>query len=90
MMEAYGRAMIEDRLRPRQFAELAAYVRSEYGPRVGPAFLIAEAANGSAGGRRKRREAAAGGLIRTLAKAVKALVIVGGNGRKAKASNPTR
>ncbi len=90
MMEAYGRAMIEDRLKPRQFAELAAYVHGEYGPRVGPGFLIAEAANGSARGRRRRREAAEGGLIRTLATAVKALVVGNGTVRKAKATNPAR
>jgi hypothetical protein len=90
MMEAYGRAMIEDRLKPRQFAELAAYVHGEYGPRAGPGFLIAEAANGSARGRRRRREAAEGGLIRTLVKAAKSLVVGSGNGRKANASNPAR
>jgi hypothetical protein len=90
MMEVYGRAVIEERLQPRQFAEIAAYVRREYGPGVGPGFLLAGIANGAAGGPRKRRIRVSRGVIRTLAKAMKALVNGGGNVRKAKAPNSSR
>lgn len=88
MAEAYGRAVIEERLKPRQFAEIAAYVRREYGPGIGPGFLLAEVANGAAGKPRKRPGATADRVIHAIAKAVKSLVP--GNGREGKTSNPTR
>ena len=42
MMAMYGSALIEERMKPRRFAEIAAYVRQEYGPGVGPEFLFAK------------------------------------------------
>lgn len=89
MMEMVGRAIVEERLGPRQFAELAAYVRQEYGPGNGPGFLIAAAIDG-ARKRPKRREAVLPGVIRALAKGVKALVPGIGKSRKANDPNPTR
>ncbi len=90
MMEMYGRAIVEERLRPQRFAEIAAYVRSEYGPGIGPEFLFADMAAGAAGKPRKQREPASAGVFRTLARAMKAIVSGTGNGRKTKASTPTR
>lgn len=90
MMEAYGRAVVEERIQPRHLAELAAYLRHEYGPATGPGFVFAEMADGATRKPRKGREAASNGVFHTLAKAMKALVPGNGNGRKAKASNPTR
>src|SRR6266571_8481005 len=74
MMAMYGRALIEERMKPRRFAEIAAYVRQEYGPGVGPEFLFAQAASGAAAKQRRHREPGPVGMFRTLAKAVKALV----------------
>ena len=71
MMAAYGRAVIEDRLKPRQFAEIAAYVRREYGPGIGPGFLLEAAANGAA---EKPRGLIAKDLLRAFARTVKSLV----------------
>jgi hypothetical protein len=73
MMEMYGRAVMEERLKPRQHAELAAYVRREYGSSIGPGFLLAEIANGTSGKGRRRRDSAAG-ILHAFARAVKALV----------------
>ncbi|HEX9341036.1 MAG TPA: hypothetical protein VF992_07710 [Thermoplasmata archaeon] len=90
MMAMYGRAVIEERMKPHRFAEIAAYVRQEYGPGIGPEFLFAQAAAGAAGKWRRRRGAGSVGVFRTLAKAVKALVPGIGNGRKASARTATR
>lgn len=89
MMAMYGRALIEERMKPRRFAEIAAYVRQEYGPGVGPEFLFAQA-SGAPAKQRRRREAGSVGMFRTLAKAVKALVPGIGNARKARARTATR
>jgi hypothetical protein len=87
MAEAYGRALMEERLRPRRHAELAAYVRREYGPNIGPGFLLAEANGGATGPPRPRRSRGPG-LLAGIAKAMKALVA--GNGRRAKIPDPAR
>ena len=87
MMEAYGRAVMEDRLKPRQFAEIAAYVRREYGAGIGPDFLLAAVANGTAG-KPRRRGLDVEDVFRAIARAVKALVP--GNGQERKVSSPTR
>jgi len=89
MMAMYGRAVIEERMKPRRFAEIAAYVRQEYGPGVGPEFLFAQA-SGTPAKQRRRREAGSVGMFRTLAKAVKAIVPGIGNARKARARTATR
>ncbi len=89
MMAMYGRAVIEERMKPRRFAEIAAYVRQEYGPGVGPEFLFAQA-SGAPAKQRRRREAGSVGMFRTLAKAVKAIVPGIGNARKARARTATR
>jgi hypothetical protein len=86
MATAYGTAVMEERLRPARHAEIAAYVRREYGPNIGPGFLLAEVANRGAAGRRRR--AAGLRLLAGLAKAMKALVA--GNGRRAKIADPAR
>jgi hypothetical protein len=88
MAAAYGTAVIEERLKPRRHAELAAYVRREYGPYVGPEFLLAEIANGGAWGPRGRRRAELSGVLTSLAKAMKVLIV--GNGRKAKIPDAAR
>ncbi len=89
MMAMYGRAVIEERMKPRRFAEIAAYVRQEYGPGVGPEFLF-EQASGAPAKQRRRREAGSVGVFHTLAKAVKALVPGIGNAREARARTATR
>ena len=89
MMAMYGRAVIEERMKPRRFAEIAAYVRQEYGPGVGPEFLFAQA-SGAPAKQRRPREAGFVGMFRTLAKAVKALVPGTGNARKGRAQTATR
>ncbi len=86
----YGRALVEERQIPRRHAELAAYVRQEYGSGIGPGFLLAEAANGVARKPRKRRDARSTGVFRTLAKAMKAFVAGNGERREANDLNPTR
>ena len=86
--EAYGKAVVEGRRNPGNLAEIAAYVRREYGPGIGPGFLLAEIANGTAGKPRKRPGATADRVIRAISRALKA--IVPGNGRERKASNPAR
>ncbi len=91
MMEAYGRAVIEERLNPRQFAEIASFVRLEYGRKIGPGFLLADAWNAAAAGKpRKRRQGSMTSVLRTLVRAVRSLVAGDRNVRKAKALNPTR
>ena len=82
MYGAYGRAVVEERVKPRHLVELAEYLRREYGPATGPGYVLAELANGSAPKPHKGRAA--------LVKAVRALVPGKGTGRKAKAPNPTR
>ena len=88
MAEAYGRAVMEERLRPRRHAELAAYVRHEYGSGTGPGFLLAEIANGGAWGPPKRRGIAGRRFLAGIAKALKAFVV--GNSRKAEMPEPAR
>lgn len=88
MAELYGRAVIEERLKPRQFAEIAAYVRREYGPGIGPGFLFAEMANGTAGKPRKRPGETADRVVHAITRAIRA--IVPGNGNAGKAPNSAR
>src|SRR6266571_974507 len=52
MMAMYGRAVIEERMKPRRFAEIAAYVRQEYGPGDGPD--LGEGGQGDRPGDRQR------------------------------------
>jgi len=87
MATAYGTAVMEERMRPRRHAELAAYVSREYGPNIGPGFLLAEA-NGGAPGPPRLRRGTGRGIFAGLAKAMKALVA--GNGRKAQIPDPAR
>ena len=91
MMPGYGRAVVEDRLTPQRFAEIAAFVRSEYGRGIGPGFLVANALNGAAA--RKPRRRTQGSFtrgLRALAHAIRSLVAGGRTVREEKASNPTR
>jgi len=78
MQQLYGRAVVEERIKPRHLAELAEYVRHEYGPATGPGFVLAELADGTAPKARKSPWA-------SVAKAAKALVPDNGNGQQAKA-----
>ena len=79
MYEAFGRAVVEERARPRQLQDLAAYLRWEYGAGTEPGFVLAELANG---GRPPRRPPGEGGVLHALAKAIRALVPVNGNDRR--------
>lgn len=79
MYEAYGRAVVEERAKPRHDRVLAAYLRWEYGPGTEPASLRAELANG---GRPPRRPPGNGGALHALANALRALFPVNGNGRR--------
>jgi hypothetical protein len=88
MATAYGTAVMEERMRPRRHAELAAYVHSEYGPNIGPGFLLAEVVNGGVTGPPRLRRGTGRGILAGLAKAMKALVA--GNGRKAQIPDPAR
>ncbi len=90
MMNLYGQAVVEERLKPRRLAELAGYVRMEYGPATGPGFLLAAMANGADGKPGRRRSPTSIGVLGTLIKAMKGLVAGNGAGRKANALDPTR
>lgn len=90
MMNLYGQAVVEERLKPRRLAELAGYVRMEYGPNTGPGFLLAAMANGAGGKPGRRRTPASTGVLATLVKALRGLVAGNGAGRKANALGPTR
>ena len=90
MMELYGKAVVEERLKPRHLAELAAYVRMEYGPGVGPAFLLADTANGAGRKPWRRRSPASTGVLGSLVKAMRGLVAGNGDGRKSKVLDSTR
>ena len=81
MMEAYGRAVVEERVTPRHLRELAAYLRWEYGPGTGPGFILAEMANGAAPPPAKGKWAQ--GVFHALARAVRAVVPTNRNRRKA-------
>ena len=89
MMEAYGRAVVEERVKPRHLAELAEYVRLEYGPGTGLGYFLAEMANGAPPPRWDVARLLAG-VFRTLAKAVRAMVPANGNRTRAKALEPVR
>ena len=88
MMEMYGKAVIDERLKPRHLAEIAGYVRREYGLGTGPGFLLAAMDDRDA--QKPRRDRPVDALLRALAKAMKAIVPGNGNGRKAKTVEPTR
>lgn len=83
MHQLYGRAVVEERIRPRHLAELAEYLRHEYGPATGPGFVLAALADGTAPKARKS-------LWASVAKAARALVPANGNGRKANAPQSVR
>ena len=84
MMQAYGSVLVAQRMTSQRHAEIAAYVRNEYGRGTGPEFLFAQIANG-AGRRPRRRPEDPFAVFRTWAKAMKAFV--GGNGGDRKATN---
>jgi len=87
MMDAYGRAVVEERVRPRHLAELEAYLRREYGPGTGTAFVFAEMANGTAPSKPPRDRI---GVLHTLVNAAKRIVQGNGNGRRTPTLHPTR
>lgn len=82
MFEAYGKAVIDERTKPRRQAELATYLRQEYGSGTEPGWLLAEANGARRSGVPPK---ANGGILRALGEAVRALLPRNGNGRKAKA-----
>lgn len=83
MQQLYGWAVVEERIKPRHLAELAGYVRHEYGLATGPGLVLAALANGTAPKARR-------GLWASVAKAATTLVPHNGNGRQAKALNLVR
>lgn len=76
MWERYGKAVVEERTNPRHLAEIARYLQWEHGPGTGPAYLLAELADGR---RRSRRRpgAALGRAVRAVAVAMISLVARG-------------
>ncbi|MCI4371941.1 MAG: hypothetical protein L3J78_04760 [Thermoplasmata archaeon] len=88
MMQGYASTLFAEGVRSRRHAEIAAYVRHEYGAGTGPEFLLAEVANGGAWGPRRRRLAEAAEALSVIAKAMKAFV--GGADRKAKVADAAR
>lgn len=90
MMEAYGNAVVAERTRLQRHAELAAYVRWEYGRGTGPEFLLAEVANGAAGPPRRSRISGSLGVLNAVARAMRALVAGTGADRRAESTGPTR
>jgi hypothetical protein len=72
-MERYGKAVIDERTNPRHLAEIAAYLRREYGPGTGPSYIFADMADGGRGPRR-----GPGGILRdilhALSRALRALM----------------
>ena len=89
MAEAYGRALIEERMKPRRHAEIAAYVRHEYGRGTGPEFLLAQVANAGVSGPPRRRFTESVAVFNALARTLRALV-VGNRNRHGKVADPTR
>jgi len=82
MMELYGKALMEERLKPRHHAEIERYMRWEYGPAVRPDFLFAAVADGAA--RRPGRSRPLAGLVRALGRVAMAIVPRSANSRRAK------
>lgn len=87
MMDRYGKAVVEERVKPRHLAEVARYLRMEYGPGTGPGYLLAESADGS---RRKAQ-----GRTSTLARVGAALAaafaaLMPGQRASEKGAEPTR
>ncbi|MFQ5837883.1 MAG: hypothetical protein ACE5HJ_03780 [Thermoplasmata archaeon] len=89
MQHEYGKAVIRERTRPRHLAELANYLRMEYGPATGPGYFMAEMANGSRRPRRRRR-----GVLKRALRALSGAVrtsVPGNNKRpRSKSPEPTR
>lgn len=71
MMDVYGKAIVEERLKPRHLAELAVYLRREYAPGTELGWLIGEA-NGAL--RQRNPPKANGGVLRAVVAALKGLV----------------
>lgn len=64
-MDRYGRAVVEERLKPQHLAEVARYLRMEYGPGTEPGHLLASLADGS-----RPRSRGAPRLLRRMAGAL--------------------
>lgn len=54
MLYEYGRAVMEERTRPRQLGELAHYVRLEYGAGTEPEFVLVDDVKRATPSRRRR------------------------------------
>lgn len=80
MQAEYGKAVVEQRTKPQHLAELARYLRMEYGPGTGPGYFFAELADGARGRKAKRTN----GVVNALRKVVRALT---GNGDSPEASS---
>ncbi len=82
MQQEYGKAVVEERTRPQHLAELARYVRLEYGPGTGPGYFLAEMADGARRSR-KRGRGTLKGVLHTLSKGVR--VLLRNNGKRLRA-----
>ncbi len=74
MQAEYGRAVVRERTNPKQLAELARYLRMEYGPGTGPGYFFAELADGA----RTRKAEGTNGVLSALRRVVRALTGNGG------------
>ncbi len=82
MQHEYGKAVVKHRTNPQHYAELARYLRMEYGPGTGPGYFLKEVVNGT-----KTRKGLAARAYNALASALKDLANAG---RKSNKSAATR
>lgn len=82
MNTEYGKAVVQERTKPQHLAELARYLRMEYGPGTGPGYFFAEMADGA----RTRKAEKTNGVVNALRRVVRALS--GNNGGTPEAGRP--
>ncbi len=89
MLQKYGQAVVEERTKPQHLAELARYLRMEYGPGTEPGYILAEMADRARRSRRRRKRTLRR-VVTALSKAMRALVTNNGTKEKTRSTDPTR
>ena len=87
MAAAYARAVSAERRSPRAFAELAEYVRWEYGPGTGLGYFLAEMASAAPSSRRRRRTGT--GMFRAFVRALRAAFPANGRSHRTTEADST-
>ncbi len=88
MLDAYARAVIDERRRPHHLDGLATFVRWEYPPGTEPYYILAEAARQGRRGRRKGNRFRK--VLNALLRMTKTLFRKVGRPREAKIPRPAR